>query len=121
MALRASGRLRMIHPTPSRTSKISESATVRLPPLAPIGRVGVEATGGSASKASSLEALSDSGRQLERLAGVVVQEALARLRRQLQRVHLRQHAVPLQQRVVGREADLVLAEGLHEVHERRRV
>jgi len=28
----------MIHPTPSRTSKISVSATVRLPPWAPIGR-----------------------------------------------------------------------------------
>src|SRR5262245_33810317 len=80
MALRASGRLSVIHPTPFSTVKSSGC---------------VSAIG--------------SDLQVERPDGVVVEEALLDLGGELEPVDLPEHALPLQQGVVGGEAHLVLA------------
>src|SRR5206468_8464729 len=52
--------------------------------------------------------------------GVVVEETLLHLGAEPERLDLGDHPLPPEERVVGGEADLVLAEGPEEVHERRR-
>src|SRR5262245_13541761 len=86
-----SGRLSTIQPTPS--SIVNVSACV-----------------------SAMECDS-SGGQLERPPGIVVEEFPLDLGRQREALDLAEHPLPLQQRVVGREADLVAAPGLDELEE----
>src|SRR5439155_7469383 len=80
MALRASGRFIVIHPTPFST--VNRSGCV-----SPIS----------------------SDLQVERPDGVVVEEALLDLGSELEPVDLPEHTLPLQEGVVGREAHLVFA------------